>query len=106
MDAVHGIFAYLARTLDYGLNYSTPVSADIELHSYVNSDYMGCPDTRKSTTGWLFLLGNTAISWKSKRQTITTTSTCEAEYVALGDAAKEAMYLRNFINDVAFVDLP
>ena len=103
MDAVDHIFAYLAATASKGPTYRR--SATLNLEGYVDSDFAGCPDTRKSTTGWIFLLGGTAISWKSKRQTINTTSTCEAEYVALSEAAKEAMYLRNFINDLEIPEL-
>ena len=48
---------------------------------------------RKSTTGYCFKFGNGAISWKSKLQECTATSTTEAEYVAASDTAKEALWL-------------
>ncbi|KIW90700.1 uncharacterized protein Z519_08483 [Cladophialophora bantiana CBS 173.52] len=99
MDAVDHIFAYVKNTISLGLKIQLSTTA-LTLEGYVDSDFAGCVDTRKSTTGWIFFLGGSAISWKSKRQTITTTSTCEAEYVALDNAAKEAIYLKNFINDL------
>ena len=99
MDAVDHIFAYVKGTLGVGLKMKLSTTA-LTLEGYVDSDFAGCADTRKSTTGWIFFLGGSPISWKSKRQTITTTSTCEAEYVALDSAAKEAIYLKNFINDL------
>ena len=50
-------------------------------------------DNRKSTIGYCFKFGNGAISWKSKLQECTTTSTTEAEYIVASDAAKEALWL-------------
>jgi hypothetical protein len=98
MDALGQVFEYNLNTKSVGLFFHK--NGELDLAGWVDSDFAGCPDSRKSTTGWIFLLGGTAVSWKSKRQTITTTSTCEAEYVALGDAAKEAMYLKNLLNDL------
>ena len=65
----------------------------IKLEGYTDSDYAGCIDTRRSTSGYTFMLGCGSISWSSKRQAIVTTSSCEAEYVASCNAAKEAMWL-------------
>ena len=50
--------------------------------------------TRKSTTGYLFRLGNTAISWSSKLQSTVALSSCEAEYMALKEAVKELLWLQ------------
>jgi hypothetical protein len=58
---------------------------------YIDSDYAGCLDTRKLTSGYLFKFGNSAISWRSKLQDCTATSTTEVEYVAASDTAKEAV---------------
>jgi hypothetical protein len=60
---------------------------------YTDSDYAGCLDTRKSTSGYIFKFGNDAISWRSKLQDCTATSTTEAVYVAASNAAKEALWL-------------
>ena len=50
-------------------------------------------DDQKSTSGYMFQLGGTAISWRSKKQTCVASSTAEAEYMALASAAQEAMWL-------------
>jgi len=98
MDAVDHLFTYTFGTRDVGLRFTS--LEKLELVGFVDSDFAGCVDSRQSTTGYIFLFGGTAIAWKSARQTITATSTCEAEYIALGHATKEAMFLRNFINNL------
>ena len=54
----------------------------LDVVRYSDSDYAGCVDTRKSTFGYLFLLGRGAISWKSVKQSVIAASTMEAEFVA------------------------
>jgi len=58
----------------------------------------GCPDDRKSTSDLVFKMAGGAISWKSIKQTLTTTSTMEAEYVACYEATCQAMWLKNLIS--------
>ncbi|CAA0813897.1 cysteine-rich RLK (RECEPTOR-like protein kinase) 8 [Striga hermonthica] len=57
-------------------------------------------DKRRSTTGYVFTYGGTAVSWISKLQKIVTLSTTEAEYVAVTEAAKELVWLQNFLNEL------
>jgi hypothetical protein len=56
--------------------------------------------TRRSTTGYLFLIGRTAISWKSKLQKTVALSSCEAEYMTLKDAIKEQAWLRSLFKNL------
>ena len=56
--------------------------ASLKLQDYVNADFAGDVDSRKSTTRFVFTLGSTTISWASNLQKITTLSTTEAVYVA------------------------
>ena len=60
-------------------------------------------DSRKSTSGNVFTLGDGAISWRSIKQSCVADSTMEAEYVAASEAAKEAVWLRNFLLDLGEV---
>jgi hypothetical protein len=90
-NAVKHIFRYLVVTQDYDIKFgpnepSGPVG-------FTDSDYAGCLDTWKSTSGYFFRFGTGAISWRSKLQDCMATSTTEAEYVAASDAAKEALWL-------------
>jgi hypothetical protein len=72
------------------------VTHGLQLRGFVDSEFA----PRKSTTGWVFTLAGGPISWSSQRQKAVATSTMDAEYVACAEAAKEAMWIRNFINDL------
>lgn len=91
--AAKGVVRYLAGTADKGIVYSA--GSNRALHGYGDADHGGCEDTRRSTTGYVFLHAGGAISWSSKRQPTVSTSTGEAEYVAAGAATKEALWLRH-----------
>ncbi|KAJ9545825.1 hypothetical protein OSB04_025532 [Centaurea solstitialis] len=55
------------------------------------------------SSGYVFTLNGGAISWKSSKQDTIADSTIETEYIAASDAAKEAVWLRNFISDIRVV---
>lgn len=67
---------------------------------YTDSNYGGCLDTRRSTSSWIVMLANTPVIWRSERQSITATSTCEAEFVAASTAVKEVVWMRNFLYEL------
>ncbi|KAA0058430.1 putative mitochondrial protein [Cucumis melo var. makuwa] len=67
------ILRYLRGTLDYGLFYSS--SKEFKLEGYYDSDWAGDTNDRKSTSGYVFFIGNTAFTWSSKKQPIVTLST-------------------------------
>jgi hypothetical protein len=71
-----------------------------ELIGYSDASYAEDKFDRKSTGGYLFMMNGGAISWKSSKQKIVTLSSCEAEYVALSDAAKEAIWLRSLAKNI------
>ena len=83
-NAVKHVFRYLAGTKDHGILFG--LNSTLGVVSYTDSDFAGCVDT-----GYCFKFGNGAISWKSKLQECTTTSTTKAKYVTASDAAKEAL---------------
>ena len=82
---------YLVGIKDHGILFGPNKNSGVV--GYTDSDFAGCVDSRKSTTGYYFKFGNGAISWKSKLQECTATSTTEAEYVVASDAAKEDLWL-------------
>ena len=94
------ILRYIKGTLDFGLFYSS--SNNFRLVGYSDSDWAGDLDDRKSTTGFLFYLGDTAFTWISKKQPIVTLSTCEAEYVAAASCVCHAMWLRSLLKELNF----
>lgn len=95
-EAVKRIFCYLKGTRDYWLVYG---EKEHSISGYTDADGMSNED-RHAISGYAFLIDGGAVSWSSKRQSIVTLSTAEAEYVAATHAAKEAVWLREFISEV------
>ena len=96
---VKRIFRYLAGTTNFGILYSKDINDPNTLVGYSDSDF-GNADDRKSTTGFVFCLNSSPISWISRKQASTATSTCVAEYFALCEATKEALYLRKVLQNL------
>jgi len=101
MDAVLQGYRYVAGYSKLGLFYSR--TGESQLRGYVDADWGGDTDTGRSTTGWIFTLAGAPVSWSSTRQKTVAGSSTEAEYVAASDACKEAVWLRNFHNEIADV---
>ena len=97
--AAKRILRYLKGTIDFGLHYS--VSNDYKLVGYSDSDWAGDVDDRKSTTGFVFFMGDTAFTWMSKKQPIITLSTCEAKFVAVTSCVCHAIWLRNLLKELS-----
>jgi hypothetical protein len=117
---VRHIFRYLAGTPTLGLHYGKGdnqvighcdgIKKRTQLRSTANhlsgwsdSDWAGCPETRLSHSGNVFMLNGGPISWMSKKQNSIALSSTEAELVALHHAAAEAMWLREIL---AEMDVP
>ena len=92
------LVAYLVKTRTHGLVLGAIDT--VELQGWVDADYAGCPDTRRSTTGHVFQLWGSTIAWTSKRQATVAQSTLEAEYIAAAEAAREAIYLRGLLAEL------
>ena len=60
----------------------------LEVVGFSDSVYSGCEDDKKSTSSYIFMMAKGAISWKSVKKTLTTSSTMEAEYVVCYEATK------------------
>ena len=88
--------------MDYGLKFEASSDEEFKLCGYADADWAGDVTSRKSTTGYVFQLGNATISWKSKRQTVVALSSTEAEYVALCAAAQETVWLRHLLASIRF----
>jgi hypothetical protein len=96
---VKRVLRYLKGTLNYGIKYSAN-NGNPELIGYSDSDWAGDIDTRRSTSGYVFQLSNSVISWSSRKQATVAKSSSEAEYVALSLAAQEAIWLQRLMCDL------
>ena len=94
---------YLRGTYNQGITYSDP-GADRRdrLEGWVDSDFAADPDTRRSVTGYVLSINNGPISWKSKRQSCTTLSSAEAEFVAASICGQELIYVRSLLAGLGF----
>ena len=76
-------------------------SENCSLPGYTDSDYAGSLDDRKSTSGYVFHLGTNLISWASKKQSIVSISSAEAEYVATNTVAFQEVWLRILLKEIS-----
>ena len=97
-SAVKWIFGYLKGTSDIGLVFDKTTTNDVV--GFVDSDYGGDLNRRRSLSGYIFTLCNGAISWKATLQSIAALSTTEAEYIAATEGVKEALWLRGLVNEL------
>lgn len=101
--AVKRVFRYLKGTTDYGLVYGGRLSwPDRLITAYSDADWGSNPNDQKSITGNTYLLGGAAIGWLSKKQTVTATSSCEAEYVAASACSRHITWLRNMFDGLGY----
>src|SRR3982074_2233528 len=89
---------YLRGTAHYRLQLGG--GPQVLLTGYCDADWAGDLDERKSTTGYAFYIGDGLVSWNSKRQTTVALSTAEAEYMAATQATKEALWLKQLLNEI------
>ena len=73
-----------------------------QLWGYVDSDWAGCPDTRRSTSGYVLMLNGGAVSWRCKRQSVYALSSAEAEFIAASSMVQEVIFLRKFLANLGF----
>ena len=97
-SAVKRIFRYLRGSATLGIQLGSSKTPQ-KLQCYSDSDWARCLDTRRSTTGYLTLLGG-PISWQSKKQPTVALSSTEAEYLALGEAVKEVFLMKSLLGEL------
>jgi hypothetical protein len=101
---------YLRKTINAGITYGGQENPAIQeaiggpitigITGFTDSDWAGDKDSRKSTSGYVFLLHGGAVSWKSTKQNVVATSSTEAEYIACSEAAKEALWIRRLDTEI------
>ncbi|GKC94053.1 ribonuclease H-like domain-containing protein [Tanacetum coccineum] len=95
--ALKRILRYVRGTVDFGLLLYA--SATTSLVGYTDSDWAGCPSTRRSTSGYCVFLGNNLLSWSAKRQHTISHSSAEAEYRGVANVVTETSWLRNLLHE-------
>ncbi|XP_031275094.1 secreted RxLR effector protein 161-like [Pistacia vera] len=101
--ALKWLLRYINSSLHVGLNYSKGNNS-LDLVGFVDSNFAGDRDTRKSTTSYYFTLTENCVSWKSQLQQLVALSTTEAEYVAVTNIFKEALWLQGILKEAKLVD--
>uniref|UniRef100_A0ACD5YKV7 Uncharacterized protein n=3 Tax=Avena sativa TaxID=4498 RepID=A0ACD5YKV7_AVESA len=97
--AIKQVLRYVKGTQGYGCTY-TEGGRDAVLTGFSDSDHAGDPSDRKSTTGLIFFLGPSAVTWSSQKQRIVAMSSCEAEYIAAATAASQGVLLSRLLSEM------
>ncbi|XP_057248902.1 secreted RxLR effector protein 161-like [Beta vulgaris subsp. vulgaris] len=97
-SGVKHLLRYIRGTTDMGLFY--PRDGNPTLVGHADAGYLSDPVKAKSQIGYIFSYGNTAISWKSTKQTLTATSSNQAELIALYEAGRECVWLRSLTHHI------
>jgi hypothetical protein len=97
LKAAHRVLRYIKQALAQGLIFST--KSDFHINAFSYSDWVGCLDTRRSITGFCVFIGDSLVSWKSKKQQTISRSSAEAEYRALALTCCELMWLSSLLKD-------
>lgn len=92
------ILRYIKGTLGHGLQFSS--QSFLVLFGFSDADWAGDLTDRRSTIGYCLYLGNSLISWRSKKQTVVSCSSTESEYRALADATSKLLWLRWLLSDI------
>ena len=99
MKAANRVVGYLKKTNNYGLEYIRK-DEKFSLYFYVDADFGGDQQTRKSRTGWQGFLNGNIFTWIIQRQQSTALSTAESEYVAISECYKEVKRVRLILSEL------
>ncbi|GAU44417.1 hypothetical protein TSUD_100640 [Trifolium subterraneum] len=107
LTAAKRVLRYVKGTSSHGILLPNQSNNSVKLkaYGYSDSDWGGDQDDRKSTAGYLFMLGNSPISWCLKKQGIVALSSCEAEYVAASFAACQANWIEMLLSELKAVEV-
>jgi hypothetical protein len=95
--AAKRVLRYLNGTIDHGLHYT---KSNLQLNAFCDSDWAGCPDDRRSTTGFAVFLGDCLIAWSAKKQAVVSRSSTEAEYRSLSITTAELFWIRMLLKEI------
>jgi hypothetical protein len=104
--AVKQILRYLARTVNFGCVYKKLNSTEPMLVGFSDNDLIGDIDDQKSTSGSVFLLGTSLVTWASQKQRVVALSSYEAEYIASASVACQGIWLSRLLGELLGVKAP
>lgn len=96
--ALKVVLRYLQGMLSYGLNYRR--SSEVGIEGYSDASHNVDEDDGRSTTGHVFYYASCPITWSSHKQETVALSSCEAEFMAATDAAKQAIWLQELLEEI------
>ena len=97
-NGIKHVLRYLHGTTNLGLFY--PKGPNLQLFGYANTRYLSDPHKDWSQTGYLFTCGNTTISWRFVKKTLSATSSNHSEIIAIHGASREYIWLRSVIQHI------
>jgi hypothetical protein len=100
--ALKRVLRYLNGTKSHRITYKATSENNDDFMGFADAAYANA-DQSRSTIGYVFLAGDAAITWSSKRLSLTSLSSTQAEYVALSEAAREACWLRNLYTELGLL---
>ena len=95
--AIMRLLRYMRYTADRGLHYTRYPAV---LEGYSDANWISDSNSTRSTSGYVFVMGGAAVSWRSSKQTCIARSTMESEFIALDLATEEADWLRSFLEGI------
>jgi hypothetical protein len=98
MDVVHRILRYLKGTPGKGLLFKA--NGHLAIDGYSDADWASCLDDRRSTSGYCVFVGGNLVAWRSKKQSVVSRSTAEAEYRAMSLGLSEMLWVRNLLSEL------
>lgn len=97
-NALKRVFRYLQSSRNHGLDIQK--SESLSITAFADADWASCPDDRRSTAGYCVYLGDSLMSWCSKKQHVVAQSSTEAEYRALAHCASEITWILSLLKEV------
>ncbi|XP_019051643.1 PREDICTED: uncharacterized protein LOC109114060 [Nelumbo nucifera] len=104
LDAALRVVCYLKGTSSSSIFMAA--QNDFILRGFCDSDLANCPLTQRSTTGYITMLGNSPISWKTKKQHTVSCSFTEAEYRAMAGTTSELLWLKRLLAELTISVMP
>ena len=97
------LLKYINGTLEIGVSFTKPKGEKkerVRITAFCDSDWAGCPDTRRTTCGYVIMVCGGPVAWKSHLKKTLALSSCEGEFMALNDVAREIMWMCRFLTEV------